>query len=278
MSLRAFCSKTRVQCAASSRSCATATRSSHSAGTSDRVPPSSRAGRAAALDRPARPRRARARAAEHHRPGHRRSADRQRGRAPAHRRQRRVLRLRAHAARARAARPPAPHALRQRDRRCTSTRSSARIACTSCAASSPSSSGTRPTSTLFAARDRFGIKPLFYAQHDGTLYLASEVKALFAAGVPARWDHAESSSRRRACWCRSRTARCSTASSRCRPATTCWPRASGVRIVRYWDFDYPHADAAAPRSRRRICRGVSRTRWTKRCASACAPTCRSAAT
>ena len=41
---------------------------------------------------------------------------------------------------------------------------------------------------LFAARDRFGIKPLFYAEHQGTLYLASEVKALFAAGVPARWD------------------------------------------------------------------------------------------
>src|SRR5499433_388095 len=42
--------------------------------------------------------------------------------------------------------------------------------------------------TLFAARDRFGIKPLFYAIHRETLYLASEVKALFEAGVPARWD------------------------------------------------------------------------------------------
>ena len=41
---------------------------------------------------------------------------------------------------------------------------------------------------LFAARDRFGIKPLFFAWHEGTLYLASEVKALFAAGVPARWN------------------------------------------------------------------------------------------
>jgi asparagine synthase (glutamine-hydrolysing) len=42
--------------------------------------------------------------------------------------------------------------------------------------------------TIFAARDRFGIKPLFYAFHKETLYLASEVKALFAAGVPAKWD------------------------------------------------------------------------------------------
>jgi asparagine synthase (glutamine-hydrolysing) len=42
--------------------------------------------------------------------------------------------------------------------------------------------------TLFAARDRFGIKPLFYAWHHDTLYLVSEAKALFAAGVPARWS------------------------------------------------------------------------------------------
>src|SRR5439155_1766366 len=42
---------------------------------------------------------------------------------------------------------------------------------------------------VFAARDRFGIKPLYYARWRDTLYLASEAKALFAAGVPARWDH-----------------------------------------------------------------------------------------
>src|SRR5207248_7947738 len=40
---------------------------------------------------------------------------------------------------------------------------------------------------MFAARDRFGIKPLFYTFHEQTLYFASEVKALFAAGVAARW-------------------------------------------------------------------------------------------
>lgn len=41
---------------------------------------------------------------------------------------------------------------------------------------------------IFAARDRFGIKPLHY--HHGTkgLYLASEAKALFALGVEPYWD------------------------------------------------------------------------------------------
>ncbi|HEU4411622.1 MAG TPA: asparagine synthase (glutamine-hydrolyzing) [Polyangiaceae bacterium] len=41
---------------------------------------------------------------------------------------------------------------------------------------------------LFAARDRFGVRPLCYAEHGGRLWLASEAKALFAAGLPAAWD------------------------------------------------------------------------------------------
>jgi asparagine synthase (glutamine-hydrolysing) len=36
--------------------------------------------------------------------------------------------------------------------------------------------------SLFLARDRFGILPLFYAEQHGDLYFGSEVKALFASG------------------------------------------------------------------------------------------------
>ena len=42
--------------------------------------------------------------------------------------------------------------------------------------------------TLFIARDRLGIKPLYYVEEAGTLKFASEPKALFRAGHPARFD------------------------------------------------------------------------------------------
>jgi len=43
--------------------------------------------------------------------------------------------------------------------------------------------------TLFIARDRLGIKPLFYAQYQGRFYFASEMKAILAdPSFPRRID------------------------------------------------------------------------------------------
>src|SRR5258706_2570848 len=98
--------------------------------------------------------------------------------------------------------------------------------------------------TIFAARDRFGIKPLFYAWHDGTLYFASEVKALFAAGVPARWDaesvyhYVENGG--------SPVRTLFDGVFQITPGHYLIGGEKHVEVNRYWDFDYPRADPAAP--------------------------------
>lgn len=43
---------------------------------------------------------------------------------------------------------------------------------------------------MFLVRDRVGVKPLYYGEHNGRLLFGSEIKALLAAGMPARADRA----------------------------------------------------------------------------------------
>jgi len=91
--------------------------------------------------------------------------------------------------------------------------------------------------TLVAVRDRFGIKPLFYAWHDDALYLASEVKALFAAGVPARWDaDAVSHSIE---YGGHQTATLYDGVRQVPPGHYLIASDRHIQLHQYWDFDYP---------------------------------------
>ncbi len=90
---------------------------------------------------------------------------------------------------------------------------------------------------LFAARDRFGLKPLFYAEKEDRLYLASEAKALFAAGIAAAWDprgvyHALHA-------CPDERISLFAGISQVPPGHVLRADRSGVRLERYWDLPVP---------------------------------------
>ncbi|HSS01996.1 MAG TPA: asparagine synthase (glutamine-hydrolyzing) [Kofleriaceae bacterium] len=94
--------------------------------------------------------------------------------------------------------------------------------------------------TLLAGRDRFGIKPLYHARHKDMLVLASEVKALFAAGVPARWDHESVFQFNNfVTFEQDRTA--FEGVHQVPPGHFLRATANHTQLVRYWDFDYPDA-------------------------------------
>jgi|SRR5271165_120279 len=97
--------------------------------------------------------------------------------------------------------------------------------------------------TMFAARDRFGIKPLFYAFHDEKLYFASEAKALFAAGVPARWDSESVYHSVEFGGHPMRTL--FDGIHQVPPGHYLIATEKHVQLHRYWDFDYPRVGAAS---------------------------------
>ena len=98
--------------------------------------------------------------------------------------------------------------------------------------------------SLTAVRDRFGIKPLYYANVNGKTYIASEIKALFALGVRASWD------REIMCGIHygfvQRAGRTIFDGIYAIPPGHMLTITKGEsKITRYWDFDYPPADSEA---------------------------------
>lgn len=101
----------------------------------------------------------------------------------------------------------------------------------------------RTNGLLFAARDRFGIKPLFYSVFEGVLYLASEAKAIFAAGVPASWCHSSFYQVNSRMYLQDS----SLFEGVFQVPPGFYLLASGrhIQLHRYYDFDYPTQDGAS---------------------------------
>src|SRR5439155_17253807 len=93
-------------------------------------------------------------------------------------------------------------------------------------------------------RDGFGIIPRFYAPHDGALYFASGVKALFAGVVPARWDGESVYNSGGIGGHQMRTLY--EGIYQIPPAHYMLATDKHVQINQYWDFNYPRTAEAGP--------------------------------
>ncbi|MFT4926873.1 MAG: asparagine synthase (glutamine-hydrolyzing) [Phenylobacterium sp.] len=89
--------------------------------------------------------------------------------------------------------------------------------------------------TLFAARDRVGVNPIYFAQYEGKVYFASEIKAIIAAGVPANWD--TNSYLNRDFFFSDKTL--FKGIHQIPPGHFLLATESGIKITKYWDFNYP---------------------------------------
>jgi asparagine synthase (glutamine-hydrolysing) len=97
---------------------------------------------------------------------------------------------------------------------------------------------------LLAARDRFGIKPLLHARHGDRLLIASEVKALAAAGLRLRWDEDALLDHLHVALAPDRTVFAGV--HQVPPGSYLLADDQGMVVRRWWDLDYPRVDELAP--------------------------------
>jgi asparagine synthase (glutamine-hydrolysing) len=96
---------------------------------------------------------------------------------------------------------------------------------------------------LFAARDRFGIKPVYYTIYDGAFYLASEVKAFIEFGIPLRWDRETLYDAHFVTHAPDRSMFAGI--HQLPPGSYLVTDGESVRVVQYWDWNYPIKDDVA---------------------------------
>lgn len=91
---------------------------------------------------------------------------------------------------------------------------------------------------LIGVRDRFGIKPLYYSVLNGEVFFASEIKALLALGVPARWNPEGIYGG----LAQSHELTPFAGISTVPPGCYAIARDGAVRIYPYWDWEFPTAE------------------------------------
>ncbi len=103
-----------------------------------------------------------------------------------------------------------------------------------------------PRRRLVLARDRLGIKPLFYAEQNGVLLFGSEIKALLAAGTLRReidWQAVDSFFAYTYIPAPRTVFR---GIHKLEPATLLVADSNGIRRQRYWDVDFSRQDWQKP--------------------------------
>ncbi|KAI8977412.1 asparagine synthase [Mycotypha africana] len=106
---------------------------------------------------------------------------------------------------------------------------------------------------IIAARDRYGIKPLYYTVSQGTLLIASEIKSFIPLGWKPEWD--VDSVLNNGTFFDNRT--CFKGVYKVPPAHYLLATGSGSMEIRpYWDADYPDKNVEDPRSVDEMVQGV----------------------
>src|SRR5690625_3999488 len=90
---------------------------------------------------------------------------------------------------------------------------------------------------LFLARDRLGIKPLYYAVTDDELLFGSEIKALIAAGLPAAFNKTVLPEYLATGYVSGEETFFKGVNKLLPAHTLSWTPTEGVRIRRYWQLD-----------------------------------------
>ncbi|WP_367607793.1 asparagine synthase (glutamine-hydrolyzing) [Legionella sp. W05-934-2] len=92
--------------------------------------------------------------------------------------------------------------------------------------------------SIFCARDRFGIKPVYYSIKNNNLYIASEIKSIINLGIPAIWDNDAVYMSNNGIYQQERTCFKNVYSVRPGHAFIFHPNQSNLRHIKYWDLQY----------------------------------------